>query len=155
MRNIIFVCLFIFTISSLAAFAGDGKQYGKKLTLKKTTKVSEVLANPEKFVGKKVLIKGTIVDVCKKRGCWMDISSDKEFEKIKVKVEDGVIVFPLTAKGKTATVEGEVYAITSAVEECSNKEEHSGEEHGEECEHSKTKSEKTIYQIKGLGAVIK
>jgi len=155
MRNIIFVCLFIFTISSLAAFAGDGKQYGKKLTLKKTTKVSEVLANPEKFVGKKVLIKGTIVDVCKKRGCWMDISSDKEFEKIKVKVEDGVIVFPLTAKGKTATVEGEVYAITSAVEECSNEEEHSGEEHGEECEHSKTKSEKTIYQIKGLGAVIK
>lgn len=155
MRNIIFVCLFIFTISSLAAFAGDGKQYGKKLTLKKTTKVSEVLANPEKFVGKKVLIKGTIVDVCKKRGCWMDISSNKEFEKIKVKVDDGVIVFPLTAKGKTAKVEGEVYAITSAVEECSNKEEHSGEEHGEECEHSKTKSEKTIYQIKGLGAVIK
>lgn len=155
MRHIIFITLLIFTITSLTAFAGDGKQYGKKLTLKKTTNVSEILANSEKFVGKKVLIKGTIVDVCKKRGCWMDISSDKEFEKIKVKVEDGVIVFPLTAKGKTASVEGEVYAITSAVEECSNKEDHSGDEHGEECEHSKTKSEKTIYQIKGLGAVIK
>lgn len=155
MRHIIFITLLIFTITSLTAFAGDGKQYGKKLTLKKTTNVSDILSNPEKFVGKKVLIKGTIVDVCKKRGCWMDISSNKEFEKIKVKVEDGVIVFPLTAKGKTATVEGEVYAITSAVEECSNKEDHSGDEHGEECEHSKTKSEKTIYQIKGLGAVIK
>lgn len=155
MRQIILFSLLIFMLTSITTFAGDGKRYGQKLTLKKSTKVSDILSNPEKFVGKKVLIKGTIVDVCKKRGCWMDISSDKEFEKIKVKVEDGVIVFPLTAKGKTASVEGEVYAITSAVEEYSNKEEHSDNEDGEECEHSKTKSEKTIYQIKGLGAVIK
>jgi len=154
MYNKIFTGLIIYTIFLLTLYAGDGKQYGDKLTLKTTTNVSDILANPEKFVGKKVLIKGTIVDVCKKRGCWMDISSDKEFEKIKVKVDDGVIVFPLTAKGKTATVEGEVYAITSAVETCSNGD-HSGEEHGEECEHEKTKTEKTIYQIKGLGAVIK
>jgi hypothetical protein len=155
MRQIILFSLFIFVLISLNALAGDGKQYGQKLTLKKTTKISEILSSPEKFIGKKVLVKGTVVDVCKKRGCWMDISSDKEFEKIKVKVDDGVIVFPLTAKGKTATVEGEVYAITSVLEECSNKKEHSDDEHDTECEHPKTKTEKTIYQIKGIGAVIK
>ena len=48
------------------------------------------------------MIEGLVVEVCKARGCWMQLASDKEFQTMKIKVKDGVMVFPMSAKGKTA-----------------------------------------------------
>src|SRR3972149_8399761 len=89
-------------------YAGDDSKYGKELTLKDETKISAILNNPVEFLGKRVLIKGKILDVCPRMGCWIDVAADTLFEKIQVKVKDGKIVFPVSAKGKIATVEGEV-----------------------------------------------
>ena len=107
-----------------------------------------------RVVGKKVLVEGTVVGVCAKRGCWINLSGDKEFEQIRIKVNDGEIVFPMEVKGKTATVEGEVYSVVIEGEGCGGDctEEHKDEkEHN--CEHKS--SAKKVYMIKGLGAVIK
>ena len=82
------------------------KKYGKPLTLKDTTKVSDIYANPDAFNGKRVKVQGPIVDVCSMKGCWIAIASDKEFQSIRFKVDEGVIVFPMDSKGLTATVEG-------------------------------------------------
>jgi hypothetical protein len=90
-----------------AAFAG-GKPYGKPLTLKEATPISTILAGPEAWNGKRVQVKGLIVDVCAKRGCWMEIASDKKFQSLRFKVEDGVIVIPVEAKGSQAVAEGVV-----------------------------------------------
>jgi hypothetical protein len=147
----IFLLIFTLMLTHFVLNAADGKKYGKEITLKEKTKISKIMENPESFVGKKVLVEGNVVDVCEKRGCWMDISSDKEFEKIKIKVDDGEIVFPMEAKGKKALVEGEVYAIVTESENCSGDCKSEGEK-TEKCEHEKTV--KKIYQIKGLGAVI-
>ena len=146
MKKYLFILLvLVFTVT---LFAGSGEKYGKEITLTEKTTISEIMANPTDFVGKKVLVEGMVVGVCKKRGCWMDLASDKEFEKVRIKVEDGVIVFPLEAKGKTALVEGEVYSLEiKKEEECSNEEGHEGETK------AKTKTE-TIYMIRGIGAVI-
>jgi len=126
------------------AFAAP-KNYGKKLTVKEKTKVSDILADPEKFAGKKVLVEGAVVDVCKERGCWIKVASDKEFESIRFKVDDGVIVFPLDAKGKTALVEGVVSVKTYSKEDLVKQ----GEAHAKE------EGTKSVVQIKGEGAVIK
>ena len=80
--------------------------YGKGITLTEQTLLSTIMESPEKYEGKQVLLAGIIVEVCPKRGCWVDLSGDKEFEKIKIKVKDGEIVFPLSAKGSEALVEG-------------------------------------------------
>ena len=130
--------------------AEEGVKYGKEIELKEMTKISQIVANPEEFVGKKVLVEGTIVNVCAKRGCWLELSSDKEFETIRVKVNDGEIVFPMEAKGKSAVVEGEVYSLNVETEhKCDHKE-------GETCGGEEHKKDvKTVYQIKGLGAEIK
>lgn len=130
--------------------ADEGTKYGKEIELKETTKISEIINNPAEYLGKTVLVEGTIINVCAKRGCWMELSSDKEFESIRVKVNDGEIIFPMEAKGQKALVEGEVYSINVETEhKCDHKE-------GESCETGEQKKEvKTIYQIKGLGAVIK
>ncbi len=140
----IFLFVFAATFFVSSFNAEDGKKFGKDLTLKEKTPVSKILETPKDFVGKKVLLEGTVVGVCKKRGCWIDIASDKEYEKIRIKVKDGEIVFPMEIKGKTALVEGEVYALNPNPDhKCAHKE-------GEEgCVAHDTK-----YQIKGLGAVV-
>lgn len=137
------------------ALAGGQKRYGKDLTLKEKTKISDILASPEKFQGKKVLVEGPVVDVCKERGCWIKIGSDKEFESIRIKVDDGVIIFPLDAKGKNARAEGVVSVRTISVEDQIKQGEDMAKEEGSTFDKSTVKGPKTIIQIKGEGAIIK
>jgi hypothetical protein len=147
---------FISFISANLVFAiGDGKdKYGKEIILKEKTNISDILSNPEDYLDKTVLVEGEVLDVCPKMGCWMEIKSDVEGEKIKVKVKDGEMVFPEEAKGKDALVEGKVYKIDLTVEEAVEYYEHQAEEKGEEFDPSTVTEAVTIYQIKGLGAEI-
>jgi hypothetical protein len=118
------VVLVVFA-ASLAAT--QEKKYGTALTLKEVTKISDIYADPDKFAGKRVQVEGPVVDVCAEMGCWLALGSDKESQVLRFKVEDGVIVFPMTAKGKKARVEGILEV---------------------------TKGATTTVQIKGEGAVV-
>ena len=93
-----------------------GTVYGEQPSLSDTTLISTVLADPESFVGERVLVAGTVVEVCEKRGCWLQLGGDEEYQTLRVKVEDGVIVFPLTARGHAAVVEGIVEKIVLTAE---------------------------------------
>ena len=159
MRKYILTISLILSISVILS-AADGKKYGNDISLKDVTKISEIISNPDKYEGKKVLVEGLIVNVCEKRGCWIELASDKEFESIRVKVNDGEIVFPMEAKGEKALVEGEIYSYEVEQEaECSGEEkskcsdEEKKAETGSTC-CTKAKHTKKVYQIKGLGAVI-
>ncbi len=148
--SFVLVLLFVATINNAA-----GNKYGKEITLKEKTKISAILAEPQKYLGKTVLVEGTVVAVCKKRGCWIDLASDKKFQQIKIKVNDGEIIFPMEESGKTALVEGTVYEIKMTKEEALEKAKHQAEEHGTKFDPESVKGPVTLYQIKGLGAVIK
>ncbi|PIQ09720.1 MAG: hypothetical protein COW71_05135 [Ignavibacteriales bacterium CG18_big_fil_WC_8_21_14_2_50_31_20] len=152
-----YLVMFAFTILlSASLIAKDVTKYGKEITAKEKVKVSEILEKPENYVGKKVLVEGTVLNVCEKRGCWIELASDKEFESIRVKVNDGEIVFPMEAKGQKALVEGELYSFTVEVgeKECSGKDcKDEAKEKKEDCK-SEKKHVKTVYQIQGIGAEI-
>ena len=135
--------------------ATDSQAYGEPLTLTETTPVSDILSDPEAWVGERVLVEGMVVDVCEKRGCWMEIAAGGDFEKIRVKVDDGVIVFPLTARGKTALVEGTVEKVELTYEEAVEQARHQAEEHGEEFDPASVTGPETTYRIRGIGAVIR
>ena len=135
--------------------AGNGgTSYGEAITLQDTTLVSQILADPDAYVGERVLVAATVVDVCENRGCWLELASDAEFDKIRVKVDDGVIVFPLSARGHRAVVEGIVEKLTLTEEEVLEREKHHAEEQGLEFDPSTVTGPETVYQIRGLGAVI-
>jgi len=153
MRKLILSLLAVLIIIGVSL--ADGKKYGKGVTLKEVTKISTIFENPEEYTGKKVVVEGMIVDVCSKRGCWMEIASDKEFEKIRVKVEDGEIVFPLEAKGKNALVEGMVEKIEMTKEQAIERAKHHAEEVGQKFDPASVTGPEVFYQIRGLGAVIK
>lgn len=140
-------------LSTVPAHA-QGKAYGKALTLKDKTPISAILKDPHAYHGKKVQVEGTIVEVCEERGCWINIASDKPFEKIRFKVDDGVIVFPLDAKGKKATVEGVVTVSMVTKEQAIAQAKEMHKERGTMAKFDSTKYTKDIMdvQIKGEGA---
>jgi hypothetical protein len=139
-----------FSVSAQA----QGKAYGKPLTLKEKTPISKILKDPHAYHGKKVQVEGTIVEVCEERGCWINIASDKPFEKIRFKVDDGVIVFPLDAKGKKAIAEGVVQVSMLTKEQAMKQAIEMHKERGTMAKFDSTKYMKDVMdiQIKGEGA---
>lgn len=85
-----------------------GEVYGEGVTLGASTPISEILDNVDAFAGETVRVEGLVTAVCEHRGCWIDLAGDREFETLRIKVEDGVIVFPMEARGKYAVAEGVV-----------------------------------------------
>lgn len=150
-----FLSIVALSLCVLAVSSGAEKKFGKKITLKEKTKISDIIANPEKYHGKKVLVEGPITDVCKMRGCWIKLGSDKEFETMTFKVEDGVIVFPMDIKGKTAIAEGVVSVTTTSVEDQIEQGKKHAKETGEEFDPASVKGPKTVIRIDGTGAVVK
>lgn len=135
--------------------ADPAGSYGKEIISGDTIPVSLILDNPEAYEGQTVLISGDVVDVCQKRGCWIEVASDRPDQIITVKVNDGEIVFPLSAKGRQAVVEGTVERIEMTREQAIKWKAHEAEERGEAFDSSSVQGPLTIWRIKGSGAEIK
>ncbi|WP_445768596.1 DUF4920 domain-containing protein [Rheinheimera sp.] len=70
--------------------------------------VEQLLTEPQNYLDKVVTVSGKIDSVCSKQGCWMKFSADSDKGPFRIKVRDGDMVFPLSAKGKTAYASGTV-----------------------------------------------
>jgi hypothetical protein len=131
----------------------EGEQYGEALTMTDVTPISAILAAPAEYVGERVLVEGEVAAVCDKKGCWMDIVADGA--EIQVKVEDDVIVFPVSARGSTALVEGIVEELPMTAEQAFAAAAHRAEEQGESFDSTAVYPATTVYRIKGSGALIR
>lgn len=128
--------------------------YGKGVHLQETTKISDILDNPDAFLGKQVKVSGMIIEVCAKRGCWVYIASDRPYEKVQIKVTDGEIIFPMSASGHQATVEGIVEELNMSKNDLIRYKKHLAEEKGVPFDPSTIKEGEKIIRIIGMGAEI-
>jgi hypothetical protein len=128
--------------------------YGAGLKLHETMDLSAVLEAPETYEGKTVQVSGVVNEVCPRRGCWIELADAKTSETMRVKVTDGEIVFPLSAKNETAVVEGVVERIEMTEDEYRNWKQHMAEEQGEEFDPASVTGPATIWRIRGEGARI-
>ena len=93
MKSLFYTLLpFAFVVTSMS-LAGDPETYGSDLMLDERTSISDILQDPAAFEGKRVQVSGKVTGVCKKMGCWIEIT-DANDAAIRFKVDDGVIVFP-------------------------------------------------------------
>ena len=117
MQRIAVVTLVLALCVVLPAAAGEGTDYGKGVHLEEAVPVETLLTSPDDYLGKTVRVDGVITGVCKKRGCWMQVTDADTGKGVRIKVEDGVIVFPYTAMGKKASAEGVFDAIQLSPEQ--------------------------------------
>jgi hypothetical protein len=141
---------------ALPAAAGEVQTLGKGVAGTDVVALADLVAHADQYVGKTVRVEGIVTDVCPMRGCWMDIASGDKSGTIRIKVDDGVIVFPKGATGKHAIAEGVFTKIEMTKDEAVAHAEHLAEERGEKLDAGKAKDLPTVvYQIRGTGAVIK
>jgi RecJ-like exonuclease len=126
--------LAITLLAVLPLLAGEQK-LGKGVTIKKATPVKALLSEPEKYVGKEVMIEGEITKVCQMEGCWIMVKDASSSEPIMIKVDDGVIVFPKDGAGKKIVAQGKLEKVAD--------------------EAQKEAGSSSAYRIKGIGAVLK
>src|SRR6185436_9563616 len=96
-------------VRACAGLSGaPAETFGKGVPLKTVTPLDQVVKTPAQFEGKTVHLEGVVTAVCSEMGCWMALGTKDapDASTILVKVEDGVIVFPITAKGKRAAAQG-------------------------------------------------
>jgi len=175
MKRAICVVWSLLILAGGIAIAGDSTVLGDGVTLDKAVAISEILAKPDDYVGAKVRVDGVVTGVCKKRGCWMQVTDPESGQGIRIKVEDGVIVIPYTAMGHKTSAEGVLEAIKLTPEQLEQiKAQHEAKARGEatDCDSEKPaegKDAKTakkdtgcapevqgdmLYMISGTGAVI-
>lgn len=129
-------------------------QLGAGAHFSEATPMSQIMKTPESFIGKEVTVSGTIVDVCAKRGCWMKLTTDVKNEKVRVKVNDGEIVFPLEARGRKAAAKGEFKKIKLNLEQTKAYLQEQAEDNKKKFDPAAVKEPMVIYQVQATGAVI-
>jgi hypothetical protein len=98
--------------------AAKGITYGKKITAKGAIEVDaleEKLATPTTttFTGK---VKGTVVSVCEKKGCWMKLQQT-DGEGIMIRFKDYKFFMPLNITGKDVVLEGVAKVTITSIED--------------------------------------
>ena len=120
---------------------------GAGVTLKDATPVKALIEKPGDYVGKTIRVDGVATAVCEHMGCWMAIApeGDPTGTTVRLKVEDGVIVLPVSARGKKVSAQG-VFEVVD--EKDGEAKEAAGEHAKKDAKASRT------YQLKGTGVVI-
>jgi hypothetical protein len=150
--------LILLSIGLLGAGAPEAEErvYGKGVSdPEDLTLISELLEAPDKYLGETVRVEGAVVGVCKKRGCWMELASDKEFQTIQIKVEDGEIVFPMEIMGDAAIAEGVFTALPLTLEQSRRYMKHEAECQGGTFDPETVQEAMTLYRIQGTGALVR
>jgi hypothetical protein len=130
------------------------QKFGNGANMKQLTEISKILASPNEFLESSITIEGTIVKVCKKRGCWMELASDKKFQTLRIKVRDGDMVFPMTALGKTAYATGQLQALPLDLAQSKRYLAYTAQEQQEEFDVNSVTEAITVYQISPTGVTI-
>lgn len=143
-----------FVLVTASVCLAAGLKLGKPLTLKIALPVKEVMADPDQYVGKIIQVKGKITEVCQMMGCWTNLVDPESSRMIRVKVEDGDIVFPKDAIGKIAIAEGVLRKIELTRDQAVARARHEAEEQGRKFNPAAVKGGATVYQLQGTGALI-
>ena len=150
-RAVVGVATALCVAAMVSLAAAGGKTYGAGVKLTAATPIAQLLASPKEFAGKTVRVDGIVTAVCDKAGCWMDLRDEKADAKaaktLRIKVNDGEMVFPVTAKGKKASIEGVFEPISAEMAE------HYAAD-AKEAKAGEAKPQAPAYQLKGTGAVI-
>jgi hypothetical protein len=98
-------------------------------------------------------VQGKITEVCQAMGCWMMLKDD-ENSMVRIKVNDGDIMFPKDSAGRKATAEGKFVKFNLTHEQAIAAAKHEAEEMGRPLDPASVKGPLAVYQIQGSGAVV-
>ena len=146
--------LFLSTTLTLLIFSTSASTFGGVVDKTKLVEVADILAKPQSYLQQQVTVKGTVEAVCQKKGCWMQFATGADEPTFRLKVKDGDMEFPVSAKGKTAYAYGSLKAKPMTLEQTKTYLKHRAEEQGEAFDPAKVTSTVTLYQFEPVSVLI-
>ncbi|MCE9635248.1 MAG: DUF4920 domain-containing protein [Planctomycetes bacterium] len=143
-------------VGGTGAVAGTaGTVYGTPLAQADVVSVADIIANPDRYDGKPVRVEGTVTDVCSKRGCWIRLGSDAVTDTVLFKVNDGVMVFPMSARGQHALADGTAHKVVLTLEQTRERLKHEAEEAGRPFDPATVTAAAVTVRLDGIGATLR
>lgn len=90
-------------------------RWGGPITIMEISDLNSLLAEGEASLGKPVLIQASILNVCQKKGCWMEIPTASE--PVRVVFKDYSFFVPKDLAGTEVYAQGELEKKTLSVRE--------------------------------------
>lgn len=151
----VFGCAAIAAALAASTNSAAPDTYGAGVSLSEVTPLAHLIERPSQFEGKTVRVDGVVTAVCTAMGCWMALTPEQGVQApapksgtMMIKVDDGVIVFPVSAKGRRASAQGVVQRVGGG-------DHHDGEAAREHAKQEGRPAESAAnWQIKATGAVI-
>ena len=98
----------------------DGKTFGEKVNAKGAVTYDDILPKLKALKGadkiENVKVAGTVEAVCKAKGCWMNIQSQKGERAMFVKFKDYAFFMPKDIAGKKVVMQGYAFKEVTDVE---------------------------------------
>ncbi|MCA1630654.1 MAG: DUF4920 domain-containing protein [Acidobacteria bacterium] len=91
---------------------GEVVRRGEPLGDSPAVKFADVLKEPAKYEGKRVVVEGVVERVCQTQGCWMELAPEKGARGVRVAMKDHAFFVPFNAAGLRARVEGTINVKT-------------------------------------------
>jgi len=134
----------------------EGTVYGDGVTATLKVTPAELVARIDELDGKRVRVEGLVTDVCAKRGCWFKLADGEDSaQTVTFKVTDGVMVFPMSMRGKHAVADGVANKVVMSLEQTVKFMAHKAEEKKETFDPASVTEPLTYVRIDGLGAVVR
>jgi hypothetical protein len=135
--------------------ANDGKTFGEKITAKGAVAYDDLIPKLKKLNGtdkiENVKILGNVEAVCKAKGCWMNIASQKGEPSMFVKFKDYAFFMPKDLAGKKVIMQG--YAFKEVTDVATLR--HFAEDEGKSKEEiAKINAPKEEYKFMASGVII-
>ncbi|SHG83213.1 DUF4920 domain-containing protein [Ferrimonas marina] len=134
--------------------AADPLTFGEPVDAAALVPMSQVMADPDAYLADPITVQGTIEAVCKKRGCWMTLVTEADPEGLRVKVKDGVMEFPVSAKGRPALATGQLQKQQMDLDTTRRFYAHQAEEQGESFDPQSVQEPLTYYQLAPTAVLI-
>jgi hypothetical protein len=109
------IVLALALLAATTAF-GDAVKKGAPISDVKVTPLADVLANPDAYADKNVVVEGVVVANCTEMGCWMQLAPTAD-AKSSMRASFKGFFIPTTSKGMKARAEGTVSVGTLTKDE--------------------------------------
>lgn len=138
---------FFASVLSVMVLTCEAASFGAVVDKSSAVDVSVLLASPEQYLGKQITVQGTVEAVCEKMGCWMQLRVAGDEPAFRIKVKDGDMVFPLSAKGKVAYAMGSLKPLPMDLEATRDYFAEKAEKEGKAFDESSVTQAITQYQL--------
>lgn len=109
MKRLGLLAISLWLLATPTTLLAQTLRFGTAVDRTLLTPVSSLVATPDQYLDKQITVQGRIHSVCSNKGCWMQLESDQASQQFKIKVRDGDMVFPVSARGKIAFATGKLH----------------------------------------------